>query len=136
MNLGAEIAAALPELRQQAESMMVDSCTIATATPGAWDEATGTYAQSSVTLYAGPCRVQRSRGSDRSAMPGEAGYVLGDVTVSVPMCAPIVPVGAVVTVTSACADPHLADAQFTILGPHRKSLSTARRYECVEVTRP
>ena len=43
MNLGADIAAALPQLRRQAESMMRDECTITRAGTQTWDDATGTH---------------------------------------------------------------------------------------------
>ena len=134
--IGDDIAAALPELRAQAESMMQDRCAITMPGARVWVDVSGTYSTTPAVLYAGQCRVQRPSAADRPASAGEAGYVLGDVVVSLPVTAPAVPVGAAVTVTESAHDPMLSGSVFSVLGPHRKTYATARRYECVEVTRP
>lgn len=135
MSLGAEIAAALPEMRLQAESMMQVSCTITIPAAGVWDETSGTYSTSLTLLYTGPCRVRRPNASDRQATAGEAGYVMGDVIVSVPVSAPVVPAGATITITASVHDPQMVGSAFTVLGPHGQTHSTARRYRCAEVVR-
>ena len=138
MNLGDDIAAALPELRAQAESMMRDSCTIrAPGTAGAWDEATGTYAVvPGVVLYAGHARVRRPNTAEREATAGEADWTVLGAVVSIPVGVDTdVPVKAVVTVDHCEHDPALTSRVFTVVGPHSQSHGTARRLRCVEVTR-
>lgn len=70
--IGHDIAAALPELRAQAESLMSDCCSIDRAA-SVWDE----VAQKSVTtwtpVHAGvPCRLSRPPAASRSLLTGEA----------------------------------------------------------------
>ena len=77
MSLGADIAAALPELRAQAESLMVDACTIRRATG---ETTIDPVSLADVPVYAvvwsGPCRVQRS-GALAPSEQSPGGYEFG-----------------------------------------------------------
>lgn len=57
MTLGDDIAAVLPELRAQAESMMRDTVKITRHGPEVLDPETGNYVPSVTTIYEGKCRL-------------------------------------------------------------------------------
>ena len=139
MSLGAEIAAALPELRAQAESMMTDGVTIrAASTRGAWDAVTATYATvPGAVLYSGPGRVRRPNVAEREVYAGDAEFVLSGAVVSIPVgVGTDVPPRSVVTVDGCVRDPDLTGRVFAVSAGHAQSQGTARRFRCMEVARP
>jgi hypothetical protein len=136
--LGHDVAAALPALRAQAESLMVDSCTITAPGTPVWDEDAGAYVPGAPTvLYSGRCRVQIPQSVPGAPVAGEAEWATSAVVVSVPVAgSEPVKVGATVTITSATHDAALDDAQFRVVGiPLAKSHATARRLRCEAVAR-
>ena len=137
MNLGADIAAALPQLRRQAESMMRDECTITRAGTQTWDDAAGVYTGGTPTLlYAGPCRVRRPNVAEREAAAGEADWTLTGAVVSIPVDGTTDDLlDATVTIVACEMDPTLTGRVFTVLAPRAQSQAIARRLRCVEVAR-
>lgn len=133
--LGAEINAALGQLRQHAESMMADTCIITIPGASTWDEASKTYATTPVQVYAGPCRVRLPDATPRETDSGDAAWTLMRVIVSVPVDGTsAVPVGALVTITACCLD-DVADRTYRVVGTHAQTHSTARRLRCEAVSR-
>ena len=54
-----DVTRVLPELRAEAEALMVDACTVTGPGAPSWNDTTGTYTPGSpVTAYSGKCRVQ------------------------------------------------------------------------------
>ena len=138
MDLGADIAAALPELRDQAVSMMRDFCTITRPSAGEWDEASGIYVPpgAPVTLYSGPCRVRRPNLAEREALAGDADWTLTGAVLSIPVDGTTDDLlGATVHVEHCEMDPALTGRDLKVTGPHAQSQATARRLRCVEVAR-
>lgn len=138
MDLGADIAAALPELRDQAVSMMRDFCTITRPSAGEWDEASGIYVPpgAPVTLYSGPCRVRRPNVAEREALAGDADWTLTGAVVSIPVDKTTDDLlGATVHVEHCEMDLALTGRDLKVTGPHAQSQATARRLRCVEVAR-
>ncbi|MBP8838799.1 MAG: hypothetical protein KBG78_08210 [Dermatophilaceae bacterium] len=138
MDLGADIAAALPELRDQAVSMMRDFCTITRPSAGEWDEASGTYVPpgAPVPLYSGPCRVRRPNVAEREALAGDADWTLTGAVLSIPVDGTTDDLlGATVHVVGCEMDPSLIGRDLKVTGPHAQSQATARRLRCVEVAR-
>lgn len=137
MDLGADIAAALPELRRQAESMMRDRCIITRPGAQTWDDATGTHLPGSTsTAYAGPCRVRRPNVAERDAVAGDADWTVTGVVVSIPVDGTTDDLlDATVTIVACEMDPSLTGRVFTVLAPHAQSQADARRLRCVEVAR-
>lgn len=137
--LGDDIAAALPELRAHAESMMVDSCTISPSAPSSrtWDEATGAYTETPpLAVYSGPCRLRQPNQAEREAFAGEAEWTQWGVVLSLPVDSSTgVGVGMVVVVTACSWDASLVGASMRVVGPHGQSHATARRLRCVRVDR-
>ena len=136
VSLGADIAAALPELRRQAESMMRDTCTITRPGAQTWDDAAGAYTTGGapVQLYAGPCRVRRPNLAEREALAGDADWTLAGAVVSIPVDGTTDDLlGATVHVVGCEMDPALTGRDLTVTGS--QSQATARRLRCVEVAR-
>lgn len=120
MTIADSIGVALPELRAQAESLMVDTCVVKRptgVTSGALGEDVTTYATPYV--YDGPCKIQ-----DRDLSPREAesGSSTADVLRSelhVPVSAGPFLTGDVVFIDD--------EATWRVLAPHRKTWQTAQR---------
>lgn len=135
--IGDDIATVLPELREQAASIMRDECTIRTVSAGVWDDVTGTYPEVMTTVYTGPCRVRRPNVQERGAESGDAQWLLLGAVVLVPVDEGTdVPPGAIVTVESCEFDPDLVGRVLTVVSGHAQSHAAARRLRCVEVVRP
>lgn len=138
MSLGADIAAALPELRAHAESLMVDACTITTPDPAGepvWDDETGTWGDPPpLTVYSGKCRVQTTMTGETNPDAGDREWTVQSLSVSVPMSATGFAIGDTVTVTASEFDPDLVGRVFTITALAHKTHMTARRMRVEEVT--
>ena len=133
MDLAAEIAAALPFLRAQAESMMTDQCVIKVLIRHDVDLTTGASVPvygppiypDDETLDGGRCKVQDSALQARDSSEGDAERDTLSLRVDIPVGPPWVPEGAVV---------EMADGRlFRVLAPHRKTHQTAQRLPVEEV---
>ena len=132
MLLGDAIAAALPELRAQALSMMTDRCII--REPDAWPDEVlteGTVAW----MYAGteqlPCRIKTTDTMPQTVTVG--GQTVPTLRLRVSLPIEIVPVkDQVVTIISAVSDPALAGRRFDVQISEVGSQLTARRVWCQE----
>ena len=132
MTLGQDIAAALPELRAHALSMMTDRCII--REPDAWPDEVlteGTVAW----MYAGteqlPCRIKTTDTMPQTVTVG--GQTVPTLRLRVSLPIEIVPVkDQVVTIISAAADPALAGRRFDVQISEVGSQLTARRVWCQE----
>lgn len=132
--LGYDIAAALPELRQQAESMMVDTCTVEYVNGSAWDEGAGTSVPTYAPRYTGKCRVQTTLTEPSNPDAGEREWTVESFTISLPMSATGFQVGDRVTITKTLLDPDLLGRVFTVAALAHKTHMTARRLRVEEVT--
>jgi hypothetical protein len=131
--LGDDIAEALPRLREQAESLMVDTCKIEHVTGTAWDEDSGTSTPTYDTRYSGKCRTQTTLTSEAAQSAGEREWTIQSLTVSVPMSVTGVEVGDRVTITSTALDLDLVGRVFTVVALAHKTHMTARRFRVEEV---
>lgn len=140
-----DIAAALPELRAHAESLMVDSCTITrrrldeSGEPvrdmdpvtleltDVWDE-----------VYTGRCRVQRPGAVmvGREPVVGGVEYSVETVHVQVPMTVLGVKADDRVTITAtgAISDPDSVGMVLSVRVNQHKTHATKRTLVCEEVT--
>jgi hypothetical protein len=135
--LGDAIAAELPYLRAQAESLMVDACIISSAGDPVWDEADGEWTTpDGSAVYTGKCRIQVPNVAEQNPTAGETEWTVQAVIVSLPVAeSGAVRVGHSVVVTSATFDPRLDGKTFRVAAEHAKTHATARRLRCEEVTR-
>ena len=132
--LADDIAAVLPELRAQAESMMVDACKVEYVNGSAWDEGAGASVPTYAARYEGKCRVQTTLTEPGAADAGEREWTVESFTVSLPMSATGFTVGDRVTVTAAAFDPDLVNRVFSVTGLAYKTHMTARRLRVEEVS--
>lgn len=140
-----DIAAALPELRAHAESLMVDSCTI---TSRRLDESGEPVREMDpVTLeltdvwdevYAGRCRVQRPGAVmvGREPVVGGVEYNVETVHVQVPLTVLGVKTNDRVTITAvgAISDPDSVGMALSVRVNQHKTHATKRTLVCEEVT--
>lgn len=130
--IGDDIAAALPELRAEAESLMQDACVIERESGSVMDPVTFEERPSWSLVYAGPCRVKVT-----SSAPVEGAgrtYVITDALLQLP-------VGDVrfldndrVTVTAAAYDADLVGVVLTVTSREVRTHATMRRLHVSEVT--
>lgn len=134
MTLLDDVTLALPNLRAEAELLMVDACTITrTSTGDVFDPDTGTYTASAGTaVYAGKCKIQYRSAS--TADVGEQQLTLHSLEVHVPMSVTDVTVDDVVAITAAVHDASLVGRTFRVIDDFAKTYATARRLRCEEVT--
>lgn len=136
-DLGADIAAALPDLRAAAESKMVDSCTIVdVTTTGDPDPATSLPAETRTTIYAGKCEYRAADTQARSVDSGGRQLVQQGAVLKIPVEAlgsAAVRVGHEATIRLSTNDPDAAPVVVKVTGTHHQTYATARRLP-VEVT--
>lgn len=133
MTLGSDIAAALPEIRAHAESLMQDTCVITDPVGGAWDEETGSGSsgETPTPVYAGPCRVRMPSAGSGKADAGETAWPQADLVVSLPISgSSAVKVGDIVQITYRPHDAGSATDSYTVVGLHSQTYSTSRRLAC------
>ena len=137
MTLLDAVKAELPAMRERAESLMVDTCTIAAPGSETFDPDTGEYVTTpGASLYSGPCQVQVAGPSVGEAVVGEQQVALERIIVKIPVGSAATPPDSVVTITavSDLSDPALVGRVFRVTGTHAKTFATARRLPCELVT--
>ena len=138
MSLGSDIAAALPDLRAAAESLMLDTIRL--------ERATGDFTRDPVTLedvpvfetvYEGRGRVQRTaQVSPSEQVVGEVEFGVNAVIVQLPIGVVGVKKGqrAMVVAVGALSDPDLLGLVATVQANLTKSHPTKRTLVCEEVS--
>lgn len=136
VTLGDDIAAVLPELRAQAESMMVDTCRITHPGASVWDDETGTYTPGEpVTVYEGKCRLRRPAPAPQSTDAGETEWAVDVLVLSLPIAgSEDVADGNTVTMLTSANDPAMVGLELSVQGGHWQTNSTARRLPVKVVT--
>ena len=126
--IGDDIAGVIGELRAQAESRMVDSCTVRRVVSVETDPLTGLPTSTYDAVYSGPCEVRESdalramAGDSAGSTVTEQGRVL-----KVPNGAPALVPGDVVDMDAGTATPRLRGVVLRVTGSHAGSWTTAQR---------
>lgn len=123
------VAAALPELQAAAESLMTSTVTVTRVDPDAepaWDEDTGTYTDSTTTVYTGRAKVQTFQAFEAEPEAGGAQRVIQRYYLHVPVSAGIFLPGDRAEVT-ASANPLLIGNVYVVAAAHEKDWQTAQR---------
>ena len=130
MDLGFDVLNALPEMRRQAESLMMD-----TAEVGTWsedtvlNESTGEYEKVFTTVYTGKCRF---KAGDTALDPADAvGQLLVQQqnTISFPVDTSVsIAKDMIVRMLTSTTDPALPGVTARIKGPFVGAGLTARRF--------
>ena len=128
MDLGYELQLALPGLRAQAESRMVDSCVVAGVPVKTWHEDTASYTYDAPTVYSGKCEV-RSENVEAASVDSQGRAVtVVRRTLKLPVVGSEgVREGHTVTVTACVNDPGLVGNRYTVGAFTGGSFLTARR---------
>lgn len=118
--------------RRMAESRMTDSCAVTRPGPKVWNEATGEYTSTVVSVYSGPCRVKHPTTMGRDADSGSHLVVVSQTEVHLPLGAVGVLAKDTLEVTGSATRPDQVGRRFTISATFDGSQTTALRFR-VEV---
>ena len=134
----APLIGALPKLRQMAESLMTDQCTVTRPGESATDPDTGLPDTGTEQVYQGKCKVQTSGGLASEQTEGSAAQAMGAVSlvwslyVHFPYDTSGLRAGDVVEVTES-ANPLLVGRRFRLVSPQsEKTHATACRWNVKE----
>lgn len=137
MTLGGDVAAELPYLRAQAESLMVDTVLVQVATGETTiDPETLEEVPAFTDVYAGPARIQRPGSlSPRDDVVGDFEFNIEAILAQLPLSASGISYGMRLTVTavSSISDPDLVGLVATVRANMTKTHPTKRTLVC-EVT--
>jgi len=137
MTFGADIAAALPELRAHAESLMTDTVRLERVTGSTPDPVTLEMVDTYETVYEGEGRVQRSgQLSPHESVAGEVEFGVNALMVQLPLSASGIKKNDRVTVVAVdpVSDPDLLGLVATVRANLTKTHATKRTLVCEEVT--
>lgn len=124
-----DIAAALPELQAQAESLMVDEALITrTGTEWTVDPITGRdVPPGTVEVYAGKAKVQSWQPYEQTPDVGGQTLTRQRYYVHVPVSAGPFEIGDLIEITAATNQPSTLGRKFRVAGLHEKTWQTAQR---------
>ena len=129
-----DITRVLPDLRAQAESLMLDAGTASRPTGGyVYDPETQSEVEATEPLFASPCKIQSRTLVVRDEEVGGRTATVVRLELHLPADTAPLTTGDLFTVDTPHASSTVpAGRAFRVLAPHEKSLPTARRYD-VEV---
>lgn len=135
--LADEIAAALPELRAEAEALMQDTCRVTSPGEKVWDDDEGKYVPGPpVVVYEGPCRLRNAYPAPQGVSTGETSWAVDAFVLSLPIATSGgVRDGHRVEMLTSAHDPAVVGMELVVSAPHPQTHSTARRLPVRLVTR-
>lgn len=125
--IGGILAGVLPFLRGQADSMMVDTCTIERPGAPVTNPDTGVVTPSMTTVYTGKCKVQSKDSATSSPEAGGATFTVVSRQVHIPANAADVKDGDVVTITASLLNSFTVGKVYRVEGFTPDSFDTAAR---------
>lgn len=134
MTFADDVIGVLPFLRAQAESLMIDTCTVTRPGDPVTDPETGNVTPGSTPVYSGPCKVQQTISQASNPNAGGHAFTVQDSRVDFPVAAGPLMVDDVVTVTASVLDPQLAGSTYRVVELFHKSMATAQRTRVEQVT--
>lgn len=138
--IGGIIAGTVPFLREQAESMMFETCTVHRPGAPVTDPNTGAVTPSMTLIYGpdspeeGKCKVQQTIAQSSNPTAGGHSFTVQSTRWDTPVSAGPFLVDDVVTMTSGTLDPQLIGRVFRVVELFHKSMATAQRTRVEEVT--
>lgn len=133
MNLGYDIAQALPGLRAEAESRMDDLIRTTRGGERVWDEDNGEWVTAEVVIYEGKARIKRSNELSSDVDAGSQLISVSQVQVHVPVGSPVFAPNDLIEVTDCTSRADQVGRVFVVSAPFDGSQTTAVRYR-VEVS--
>lgn len=134
MSLISDILGALPVFRAEAESIMLDTCTITRPGEPVTDPDSGDVTSTSMPVYTGKCKVQSKDSATSSPEAGEHTFTVVSRQVHIPANAADVQDGDVVTITASRLNTFTVGKQYRVSGFTPDSFDTAFRLPVKEVT--
>jgi hypothetical protein len=128
-----DILRALPVFRAEAESLMLDTCTITRPGEPVTDPDTGDVTNSAETVYAGKCKVQSKDSATSSPEAGEHTFTVVSRQVHIPANAADVRDGDVVTITASRLNAFTVGKQYRVSGFTPDTFDTAARLPVKEI---
>lgn len=128
-----DILRALPVFRSEAESLMLDTCTITRPGEPVTDPETGDVTNSAETVYEGKCKVQSKDSATSSPEAGEATFTVVSRQVHIPANAADVRDGDVVTITTSRLNAFTVGKQYRVSGFTPDTFDTAARLPVKEL---
>jgi hypothetical protein len=128
-----DILAALPVFRHEANSLMLDECTITRPGEPVTDPDTGDVTNSAETVYAGKCKVQSKDSATSSPEAGEHTFTVVSRQVHIPANAADVRDGDVVTITTSRLNAFTVGKQYRVSGFTPDTFETAARLPVKEI---
>ena len=133
MTFAEDVIGVLPFLRTQAESLMIDECTITRPGEPATDPDTGNVTDSTTPVYSGKCKVQSKDSSVATPDVAGASFVVVSRQVHIPAGAADVKNGDVITVTASLLNPLGVGKRYRVEGFTPDSYETAARIPVKEI---
>ncbi len=127
MTFSDDIVGALPFLREQAESLMLDSCTVSRPGPNVTDPVTGAVTPSLTPVYSGACKVQGATAQAANPEAGGHAYVIESLQLHFPVSSQL-QIDDVATITASTMDPDLVGSTFRLVELARGTFRTADRW--------
>lgn len=121
--------------RRQAESLMLDACTIKPVTSNTTNPTTGAVTPVyGAAVYTGKCKIQNQRSFPSTPDAGEHKWTLSPNELHLPVVGTAaVDTGHIVEITASALDPANVGRRFRVKAGDRKSLQTAIRLLVEEV---
>lgn len=133
MSLLSDILATLPVFRAEAESLMLDACTITRPGEPVTDPDTGEVTNTSTTVYTGKCKVQSKDSATSNPEAGEATFTVVSRQVHIPANSADVQDGDVVTITASLLNAFTVGKQYRVSGFTPDTFDTAFRLPVKEI---
>lgn len=133
MSLVDDILAALPVFRSEAESLMLDACTITRPGDPVTNPDSGDVTNTSTPVYSGKCKVQSKDSATANPEAGEASFTVVSRQVHIPANAADVQDGDVVTITASRLNAFTVGKQYRVSGFTPDTFDTAFRLPVKEI---
>lgn len=134
MALVDDILRALPVFRAEAESLMLDTCTITRPGTPVTDPNTGDVTNTPTNVYTGKCKVQSKDSATANPEAGEATFTVVSRQVHIPANSADVQDGDVVTITASRLNAFTVGKQYRVSGFTPDTFDTAARLPVKEMT--
>jgi hypothetical protein len=131
--IGQILAGAVPFLREQAESLMLDTCTIQRPGAPVTDTNSGVVTPGMTTIYTGKCKVQSKDSATSTPEAGGAVFVVVSRQIHIPAGAADVRNDDVVTVTASVLNAFGVGRKYRVEGFTPDSFDTAARIPVKEI---
>ena len=119
---------ALSSGRRMAESRMTDTCTVTRPGTPVFNESTGEYTSTPVSVYSGVCRVKHPTGVARDVDAGSQLLAVSQLELHLPVSAVGVRADDAVSITGSVTRGEQVGRKFTIVAPFDGSQTTALRF--------